>query len=100
MPAKSLELKHTIKLIRALTIDIGEIEAEISKMMDMIASPITTIPGIGNNMGAMIISEIGDFSRFSSPDKILAYAGYSPLLTNLVNSITAMLIWRSEALIT
>ena len=78
MPAKSLELKHTIKLIRALTIDIGEIEAEISKMMDMIASPITTIPGIGNNMGAMIISEIGDFSRFSSPDKILAYAGYSP----------------------
>ena len=78
MPAKSLELKHTIKLIRALTIDIGEIEAEISKMMDMIASPITTIPGIGRNIGAMIISEIGDFSRFSSPDKILAYAGYSP----------------------
>ena len=78
MPAKSLELKHTIKLIRALTIDIGEIEAEISKMMDKIASPITTIPGIGNNMGAMIISEIGDFSRFSSPDKILAYAGFSP----------------------
>lgn len=78
MPAKSLELKHTIKLIRALTIDIREIEAEISKMMDKIASPITTIPGIGNNMGAMIISEIGDFSRFSSPDKILAYAGYSP----------------------
>lgn len=78
MPAKSLELKHTIKLIRALTIDIGEIEAEISKMMDKIASPITTIPGIGRNMGAMIISEIGDFSRFSSPDKILAYAGCSP----------------------
>lgn len=78
MPAKSLELKHTIKLIRALTIDIGEIEAEISKMMDMIASPITTIPGIGRNIGAMIISEIGDFSRFSSPDKILAYAGFSP----------------------
>ena len=78
MPTKSLELKHTIKLIRALTIDIGEIEAEISKMMDMIASPITTIPGIGRNIGAMIISEIGDFSRFSSPDKILAYAGFSP----------------------
>lgn len=78
MPAKSLELKHTIKLICALTIDIDEIEAEISKMMDKIASPITTIPGIGRNMGAMIISEIGDFSRFSSPDKILAYAGFSP----------------------
>jgi transposase len=29
-------------------------------------------------MGAMIIAEIGDFSRFDSPDKILAYAGMSP----------------------
>lgn len=78
MPAKSLELKHTIKLIRELTIEINEIDAEIKKIMDSIASPITTIPGIGYNMGAMIISEIGDFNRFSSPDKILAYAGLSP----------------------
>ena len=29
-------------------------------------------------MGAMILAEIGDFSRFDSPDKILAYAGASP----------------------
>ena len=29
-------------------------------------------------MGAMIIAEIGDFQRFSSPDKILAYAGLAP----------------------
>ena len=29
-------------------------------------------------MGAMIIAEIGDFSQFDSPDKILAYAGMSP----------------------
>ena len=29
-------------------------------------------------MDAMIIAEIGDFDRFSSPDKILAYAGLSP----------------------
>ena len=29
-------------------------------------------------MGAMILAEIGDFSRFDSPDKILAYAGMSP----------------------
>lgn len=29
-------------------------------------------------MDAMIIAEIGDFSRFASPDKIVAYAGFSP----------------------
>lgn len=39
---------------------------------------ITTIPGIGVRMGAMILAKIGDFSRFDSPDKILAYAGMSP----------------------
>ena len=78
MPAKSLELKHTIKLIRELDTEIDEIENEIKLIMDEINSPILTIPGINYRMGAMIIAEIGDFSRFDSPDKILAYAGMSP----------------------
>ena len=46
--------------------------------MDEMAPPILTIPGISYRMGAMILAEIGDFSRFDSPDKILAYAGLSP----------------------
>ena len=54
MPSKSLELKHTISLIRELN------------------------EGINYRMGAMILAEIGDFSRFDSPDKVLAYAGLSP----------------------
>ena len=78
MPAKSLELRHTIKLIRELDTEIAEIEAEIKSIMDELESPILTIPGISYRMGAMIIAEIGDFSRFDSPDKILAYAGLSP----------------------
>lgn len=78
MPAKSLELKHTIKLIHELNNEIDEIEAEIKTIMDEINSPILSIPGINYRMGAMIIAEIGDFSRFDSPDKILAYAGMSP----------------------
>ena len=78
MPAKSLELKHTVKLIQELTAEIDEIESEIKSVMDEINSPILTIPGISYRMGAMIIAEIGDFSRFDSYDKILAYAGMSP----------------------
>ncbi len=79
MPAKSLELKHTIKLIQKLTIEIDEIETAIERIMDEeIQSPILTIPGISYRMDAMIIAEIGDFSRFDSADKILAYAGMSP----------------------
>ena len=78
MPAKSLELQHTIRLIRELDAEIEEIEAAIQAIMDELHSPITTIPGIGYRMGAMILAEIGDFSRFASPDKLLAYAGMSP----------------------
>ena len=78
MPAKSLELQHTIRLIRELDAEIDDIEAAIQTMMEELHSPITTIPGIGVRMGAMILAEIGDFSRFESPDKILAYAGLSP----------------------
>ena len=78
MPAKSLELQHTIRLIRELDAEIDDIETAIQAMMEEIQSPITTIPGIGVRMGAMILAEIGDFSRFDSPDKILAYAGMSP----------------------
>ena len=78
MPAKSLELQHTIRLIRELNAEIEDIEAAIEAMMEGIQSPITTIPGIGVRMGAMILAEIGDFSQFDSPDKILAYAGMSP----------------------
>lgn len=78
MPAKSLELQHTIRLIYELKTEIDEIEAAIQCIMDQIQSPITTIPGIGYRMGAMILAEVGDFSNFDSPDKILAYAGLSP----------------------
>ena len=78
MSAKSLELRHTIRLIHELDAEIEDIEAAIQSMMGEIQSPITTIPGMGVRMGAMILAEIGDFSRFDSPDKILAYAGMSP----------------------
>lgn len=78
MPAKSMELRHTIQLIRVLDDEIDEIEAAIQCIMDELRSPITTIPGIKSRMGAIILAEIGDFSRFDSPDKLLAYAGLSP----------------------
>ena len=78
MKMKSMELQHTIRLIRELDAEICEIEDAIRQIMDAMAPPILTIPGISYRMGAMILAEIGDFSRFDSPDKILAYAGLSP----------------------
>ena len=78
MPAKSLELKHTIKLINELNAEINEIEFEIKQIVDNLGTTILTIPGIGYATAASILAEIGDFSNFETPDKILAFAGMSP----------------------
>ena len=78
MASKSMELKHTIHLIEVISSEIDEIESAINTIMDSLNSPITTIPGLKNRMGAMILAEVGDFSRFDSADQLLAYAGLSP----------------------
>ena len=76
--AKALELKHTIKLISELDQEIDEIDAEIKNIILDINPPLLSIPGIGLTTASMILAEIGDFSNFDSPDKILAFAGLSP----------------------
>lgn len=97
MPAKSLKLKHTIKLIRELAIEIDEIEAAIKRIMDEeIQSPIFTIPGISYRMGAMIIAEIGDFSRFIPQIRYSHMQECLPPLINPDSQTTVIPIWRNE----
>ena len=76
--AKSYELAQTIKRIQSLDDEIAEIDKKIKEILIKSNPPIATIPGIGPALAASIIGEIGDFSRFSNPDKILAMAGMSP----------------------
>lgn len=54
---------------------LKELDAEIELIMGKLDSPITTIPGIGSTTGTVILSEIGDISKFDAPKKIVAYAG-------------------------
>lgn len=81
MPIKSLELKHTISMIQMMNDDIAEVEVEIKKIIDKLHSPLLSILGIIYNPGAIILAEVGDFSPFSNPDKVLAYARCSPIWT-------------------
>ncbi len=76
--AKALELKHTVRMILQYDDEVAEVDVELKKIMDIIGSPILSIPGVSYTIGAMILGEIGDFRNFSSPDKIMAYAGISP----------------------
>lgn len=71
-------IKTYLKQIKFIQKNISEMEQKITEIMDEIGSPITSIPGIGVTLGAVILSEIGDISRFKSADKLAAFAGIDP----------------------
>lgn len=75
---QALELQQTIARIRLLQEQIAVIEKRIKNIVFEIDSPFITIPGISYITAAMIHAEVGDFSNFSSPEKILAFAGMEP----------------------
>ena len=79
-PAIELQIQCLIKQLRLYQEQIKDIDLSIMTLMELINSPILTIPGVGYTLGAMIISEIGDIKKFSNPSKLLAFAGLDPVV--------------------
>ncbi len=76
--AVSIQITQAIAQIELLDSQIESVEAEMTEIMKFHDSVILTIPGMGYINGGMILGEIGDIHRFSSPTKLLAYAGLDP----------------------
>lgn len=76
--ARTLALQLYLQQIQLLNSQVNTLEEQIKSLMDQIDSPILTVPGIGYTLGATILSELGDIHRFSSPAKLLAFAGLDP----------------------
>ena len=76
----SIQITQTIAQIELLDSQLEKVEAEMHEIMDFHDSVIMTIPGIGYVNGGIILGEIGDIHRFSSPTKLLAYAGLDPVV--------------------
>ena len=77
-PAIGMQIKMLIEQIKMLQKQIDLLDIEITNIMEELKSPISSIPGVGYWLGAIIISEIGDITRFSSATKLLAFAGLDP----------------------
>ncbi|MCW6700959.1 IS110 family transposase [Anaerococcus sp. NML200537] len=71
----SFEIKQIIEKINFLENQISEIEKEMSSMLQEQCPIITSITGIGDTLGAVIYSEIGDIKRFERPNQLVAYSG-------------------------
>lgn len=71
----SFQLKLLIEQINFIEKQVSDVESQMSELLKKIKTPITTIPGIGDVIGATILGEVGDIYRFSSGAKLVAYAG-------------------------
>lgn len=67
-----------LEQILSLTEQADLIEKQIASLLKEFDTQLTSIPGVGTVLAATILSEIGDISRFSSADKLLAFAGLDP----------------------
>lgn len=74
----SIQITQSIEQIELLDSQVKRVESEMEAIMHSLDSVIMTIPGIGYINGGMILGEIGDITRFSSPSKLLAFSGLDP----------------------
>lgn len=73
--AFAFQIKQIIAQINFIEEQLKELEIEISTLLHKTNQVITTITGIGDVLGGIIIGEIGDISRFESAPQLVAYAG-------------------------
>lgn len=76
--AFAMQLRQLLEMINLLENQLDELDFEIEQYLNQLDTPITTCPGVGKVLGAVILSEIGDISRFSEPKKLVAFVGVDP----------------------
>lgn len=79
--AFAFQIRQLIEQLEFLEGQIGELEEQISALLKQTGSYITTIPGIGDTLGAIILGEIGDIHRFDTTNKLVAFAGLDVRVT-------------------
>jgi transposase len=75
----AFQVKNTILQIQLIEAQLNDVESHIRDSFESLDSVIATIPGVGAINGSMILSEIGDISRFSNSSQLIAFAGLDPI---------------------
>lgn len=78
--ALSLELVQLIESIKHYDKQINQVQEEINRLMTGLDSPITSIPGIGSRLGAIILAEMKTIHNFKNPNQLQAFAGLDPAI--------------------
>ena len=73
-----IELDIILNLYNEIDSKINSLDKQISTIIKELNPPTLSIPGIGELTTAVIISEFGDFSKFSNSGQLLSFAGLEP----------------------
>ena len=73
-----IELDTILNLYNEIDAKINSLDKQISTIIKELNPPTLSIPGIGELTTAVIISEFGDFSKFSNSSQLLSFAGLEP----------------------
>ena len=77
-----LIIKVHLESIQDIDAKISELDAKIDDMLQNLHAEelriLLSIPGVGSNAAANIISEIGDVSLFETADQLTSWAGLAP----------------------
>lgn len=78
--ACQIEVRCLLSHVELLEDQVALVDERLAKLLADIpdAQYLLSIKGIGAVLGAAILGEIGDVSRFAGPEKLVAYAGMDP----------------------
>ena len=76
----ALRIESLRYLVGLFDQEVAMLEGEIHRQLKDHAGyhAIQSITGVGKTIGAIFVAEIGDISRFSSPQKLCSWAGLTP----------------------
>jgi transposase len=79
-PVYAVRVESLRDLIEIYDREVAMLEREIHTWLrdDKAYWAIQAIDGVGKTMAAMFMAEIGDVSRFATPDKLCSWAGLAP----------------------
>lgn len=76
--ACSFEIKQLVNQIIFLEKQVDDLELKIKSIYSKLDTHLQSIPGIGEALAPVILAEIGDINNFSTPSKLIAFAGIDP----------------------
>lgn len=77
-PAREFELIEIIENIHHYNRLIDKAEKQVDELMAEINSVITSVTGIGNRLGSVILAEVRNIHTFDNPAQLQAFAGLEP----------------------